>query len=187
MPNLRAVLHYFTVLWRTRQALLPVPLKFPRIFRVCSQGEKPFRPAGSIWQRKPPARSAPVSSRPAPLRVTQKGPIRSRHPELVEGSLLEYRHYYHRDPSTSLRSAQDDTGGNAFQPPILAAVPSRRLAQGDTKGHTPPSRREKSHSYQTTPQTKHAPAIRTDGGGSLPYGIVLRSEIFFRSLITPAR
>ena len=32
----------------------------------------------------------------------------SCHPELAEGSLLEYRHYYHRDPSTSLRSAQDD-------------------------------------------------------------------------------
>ena len=30
------------------------------------------------------------------------------HPELVEGSLYEYRHYYHRDPSTPLRYAQDD-------------------------------------------------------------------------------
>ena len=79
------------------------------------------------------------------------------------------------------------TRGECFS----AADPCRRLfppcsAQGDTKGYTP-SRREKSHSYQTTPQTKQAPAIRTDGGGSLPYGIVLRNGVFFRSLITPAR
>ena len=32
----------------------------------------------------------------------------SCHPELREGSLCRYRHYFHRDPSTSLRSAQDD-------------------------------------------------------------------------------
>ena len=31
-----------------------------------------------------------------------------RHPELVEGSLCEFRQYLNRDPSTPLRYAQDD-------------------------------------------------------------------------------
>ena len=49
-----------------------------------------------------------LSGAAAPLRVTRSGSLSPCHPELVEGSLYEYRHYYHRDPSTPLRSAQDD-------------------------------------------------------------------------------